>query len=251
MTISARAGNAQIGSGSVLTPTSLRCKLVCMHTTDDSDGTPVDPAQMLGLLQEQRRTTQSRLVRSFTWVLVTWAAAWVIGFGTLWASTEGALGVVPAVVAWPVFGACIAGGIVVSIVAGVRSASSGVHGRSQIQGALYGWSWTIAMIGVWLLGWSVQRAGASAAVLEILYPALFTVTVGILYLSGGTLWRSLVFYILGIVMIVIAVVASFVGAPHHYLVYATGGPVAMLIVAALMARGVLPHEPRPRRQDAA
>jgi hypothetical protein len=43
-------------------------------------------------------------------------------------------------------------------------------------------------------------------------------------------------------MIATALGASFAGSPTHYLVYATVGPVAMLVVAALMARGVLPSE---------
>ena len=36
--------------------------------------------------------------------------------------------------------------------------------------------------------------------------------------------------------------AAYAGAPTNYLVYATVGPVAMLIVAALMLRGILPAE---------
>lgn len=210
-----------------------------------------DPAEMLSLMRTQQRTTQSRLVRSYTWLLVVWAVAWALGFGALWLAFAPAEPTVPPAFAWPIFGSLIIAAMVWSTVTGIRSASSGIQGRSQVQGAMYGWSWTIAMIGAGTLAAGVQRAGIDAEVSAVLFPGLFVIMVGVLYLSGGALWRSLVQYVLGIVMVGVAVTATFIGFPHHYLVYATVGPVAMLVVAFLLARGTLPHEPRARRSPEA
>lgn len=210
------------------------------HSDDAGDlGDTVDPAGMLALINTQRRATQSKLVGAYAWLLVAWAAAWAIGFGALWLA-EGP-GRLPAVASWIVFGACMAAAIAASIITGVRT-SSGIRGRSQLQGALYGWSWTISMVGAWLLMGGLQRAGLSRELGTLLYPALFVMLVGVLYLAGGALWRSPMQYALGVAMIVVVAVATVVGAPLHYLIYATAGPVAMLIVAVLMLRGVLPHE---------
>lgn len=213
-------------------------------TTEDPDA-PTDAAHMFELMQSQRRSTQRKLLRGYTILLLVWAAAWAVGFGALWfGQGVGGADVLPAPVAWSVFGACILGAIIWSIVTGVRSGASGIRGRSQLQGMLYGWSWTISMVGTWLLLMGVQRAGLSTEAAALLYPGAFVLMVGVLYLAGGALWRSPVQYVLGIVMIALVAIATFVGAPYHYLVYAIAGPIAMIVVAVLLARGVLPVEPR-------
>ncbi len=212
--------------------------------TDDTDAR-ADAAHMFDLMESQRRATHRRLLRGYTVLLIVWAAAWAIGFTALWfGDGVGGADVLPAPVAWTVFGVCILGAVVWSIVTGIRSGSSGIRGRSQLQGTLYGWSWTISMVGTWLLLMGVQRAGLSPEASSLLYPGAFVLMVGVLYLAGGALWRSPVQYALGIVMVVVVAIATFVGAPYHYLVYAIAGPLAMIVVAVLMARGVLPLEPR-------
>lgn len=198
---------------------------------------------MLTLLRDQQRLTQSRLVRSYVVLLVVWAAAWAIGFGLIYAATASPSSVAPSV-AWPVFAACIVLSIIWSIVTGIRSASSGIRGTSSVQGMLYGWSWTLGMVGASAVLAGIQRAGLEPGVAALLYPAVFALIVGVLYLAGGALWRSLPQYVLGAVFIVVAAVATFLGTPTHYLVYAVAGPIAMLVVAILLARGVLPLEPR-------
>lgn len=43
-------------------------------------------------------------------------------------------------------------------------------------------------------------------------------------------------------MIATAIGASFAGGPTHYLIYGTVGAAAMLAMAVLLARGILPSE---------
>ena len=214
-------------------------------TRINTDGTATDVASMVALMDTQRRSTHSRLVRRYTILLLVWAAAWAIGFGSLWFGRDiGTVGVIPTMVAWIIFGVCIGAAVAWSIVTNLRGPGDGVRGRSQLQSTLYGWSWTIGMVGAWFLVASMQRAGLSTELAALLYPGIFALMTGALYLSGGAVWRSPVQYILGIVMIVVAVVATFIGAPIHFLIYATAGPVAMVVVAVLLLRGVVPHEPR-------
>lgn len=215
-----------------------------MRPDPSDDETSADPAAMLALMQRQQRRTAHWLNRSYATMLITWAAAWIIGFAAIWSAAEGGGNPffrVPTAPAWIVFGVALVTGAVVSIVVGVRS-GAGVRGPSRLAGALYGWAWSLSMFGAGLLLGAVQRAGADAEVMAVLSPAIFALLVGVLYLAGGALWRSPVQYALGIVMIATAVCASYAGAPMNYLVYATVGPVAMLIVATLMLRGVIPAE---------
>lgn len=205
----------------------------------------VDPAEMFAVLQSTRRATQSKLTRGYTGLLFVWAGAWFFGFGALWFGTGiGGVDLLPTAAAWITFGGLIAAAIVWSFIVGIRSASSGIRGRSQLQGALYGNSWMISMVGAWLIIAGLQKAGLSQELANLLYPALFVLLVGVLYLAGGALWRSPAQYVLGIVMIVVAIVATFVGTPWHFLIYATVGPAAMVVVAIMMLRGILPAEAR-------
>lgn len=207
--------------------------------------TPDEAAEMLRMMDATRRTTSRSFVRAWVWVLVVWAAAWAIGFGSLWmARGIGGVDLIPTTVAWSIYGVSILAAVAWSIVAGIRSARSGIRGRSQLQGALYGWSWTISMVGAWAVLMGFQRAGLSAELANLVYPAVFILVVGILYLAGGALWRSPVQYALGIVMIAVVAGATLMGAPWHFLIYATVGPVAMLIGAVLLGRGTLPLETR-------
>ncbi|QLD12737.1 hypothetical protein [Microbacterium oleivorans] len=215
-------------------------------STDPSDEQQADPAAMLALMQQQRRRTVHWANRSYATMLITWAAAWAIGFGAIWSADVGGGNPwlrIPAAPAWIVFGVATVSAIVVSVVAGVRS-GVGTRGPSRLSGAMYGWSWTLSMTGAGLLIGAIQRTGADATTMAVTTPALFVLIVGILYLAGGALVRSPVQYALGIVMIVTAIVASYAGTPTNYLVYATVGPLAMVVVATLMLRGVIPAEGR-------
>ncbi len=215
-----------------------------MHQNENA----ADPATMLELMRAQRRRTQQWTMRNYVLMLVIWAAAWAVGFLAVW-SAEATGGSpwprIPQPVAWSVFGVVILGAIVFSIVAGIRS-GAGVRGPSRLSGMLYGWSWSVSMVGAWLLLTALQRTGLPPEALSLLSPAIFILLVGVLYLTGGALWRSPVQFALGIVMILTAVAATFAGAPAHHLIYATVGPVAMLVVAVLLARGIISAEEAER-----
>lgn len=207
-----------------------------MNTMDAGD----DPRGMLDLIDSTRRTTIRRLTRRYVLLYVVWAVAWAVGFGALWITQGvGALDVLPTVLGWIVFAASLIIAIVWSAIVGIRAGSDGIRGRSQLQGMLYGFSWTISMIAAAMLIAGLQRNGLSQELANVLYPGLYVFLVGVLYLSGGALFRTVPMYIVGALLIVTAVVATFVGAPNHYLVYATIAPAAMLIAAVVMLR--TPH----------
>ncbi len=197
---------------------------------------------MVALMREQRRATRAQLDRRFTILLVVWALAWCVGFFALW-SAENVGGNpafrIPEQVAWPLFGGLMLAGIVWSIMTGVL-AGRDFRGSSQLAGMLYGWSWSVAMTGAGLFTFGLQRAGLTGEMSALLYPGLFIILVGTLYLTGAALERSPGMFALGIVMIATVVVATWVGSPTHYLLYATVGPSALATVAVLQARGILP-----------
>ena len=206
----------------------------------DSETPDVDPTEMLQLMDAARRTTVRHLTRRYATLLMMWAATWALGFGALCLTRgAGALDVLAPVLGWTVFGVLIVAAIIVSTIVGVRASSDGIRGRSRLQGMLYGMSWTVTMFAASLLLWGLQAHGLSDEISQLLYPAVYVFLVGVLYLAGGALFRGIPMYLLGALMIATTVVATFLGAPLHYLVYATVAPAGMLVVAALMLWGPL------------
>lgn len=220
-----------------------------MSTEQFEDETPSTPAEMLALMRDQRRSTRARMSVVFSRLLIVWAVAWAVGFFALWSAE--AIGGNPAFripqqIAWPVFGVLMVVGIVWSAVTGIRSGRD-IRGRSKLAGMLYGWSWSVSMAGAGFFAAGLQHAGLPGELSALLYPGLFILLVGVQYLGGAALERSPAMFALGVVMIVTVIVATWVGSPTHYLLYGTVGPVAMLVVAALMAAGVLPAAAEDRR----
>lgn len=231
------AGGCGIRQIRRLTQSSLRRKVVCMSEDDDQQQ---DPREMLALMDTARRAAVRKLSHRYIGLFVVWAVAWAIGFGTLYVTIDvGAIDLVPTPVGWIVFATLIIAAIAWSTIVGISAAGDGIRGPSQQQGMLYGLSWTITMFMAWLLIAGLQRNGLAGDVLQLVYPGVYVFLVGVLYLSGGALFRGVPMYVLGGILIAVAVVATFFGSPTHYLVYATVGPAAMLIVAALMAWGPL------------
>ncbi|GAA1843567.1 hypothetical protein ACFQZV_11160 [Microbacterium koreense] len=211
-----------------------------------NDDTIADSRRMLELMEATRRKTVRQLTRRYALLFVVWAVAWAVGFFALWiTSGVGALDILPPAAGWVIFIMALAVAVVWSTVVGIRAANDGISGRSQLQGALYGNAWTVSMIAAWLLILGLQRNGLPDDLAQLLYPAIYVFLVGVLYLAGGALWRAVPMFVLGVILIVVAVVATFIGTPTHYLVYATVGPAAMLVVAALMLWG-----PRRVRESA-
>lgn len=216
-----------------------------MSHDERDDDRDVDPATMLQVMQSTRRATRGKLARTTSWLLFLWAAAWFVGFGALWFGVGiGGVAVIPTPVAWIVFGSLTIAAMVSTGIISIRMSSDGIRGRSQLRGKLYGFSWMAAMLGVTFLLQALRLAGFTPELTQLIYPAFYIFAVGMMYLAGGAIWRSPAQFVLGVIMLVVVVIATFAGAPWHYLIYATVGPAAMTVTGVLLWRGILPAESR-------
>lgn len=200
-------------------------------------------------MRTQRRRTRSRLDRQYALLLLIWAGAWLIGFLTLWSAADTGGNPwwrVPDAVAWTLFTVVNVAGIVASGVVGTLASQRGIRGRSWLSGLFYGLSWPISIAAAAMFGGAIVRTGASFDTLAVLFPGLFLIMIGMMYLFGAALDRSTIQFVLGVIVIVLAVVGGYAGSPTNYLIYGTLGPAALFIVAILTLRGILPaDDPRP------
>lgn len=200
----------------------------------DADELPLDPAAALALVEDQKKTMTSRLANFVPVILLVWGIAWLFGFGAMWL-IDGAKPTfsLPAPFAITVFVSLLVVAMTLSVVLAIRS-SRGMRGNSSdaFAGAVYGCGWWIGGLGIMGLGGGLAANGMSRELAGVYYPVASVIFAGIMYVVAAAIWRAVPMLVLGIWTILVAVVAPFFGAPHHYLVLALGGGLGFLAMAA-------------------
>jgi hypothetical protein len=206
------------------------------HPIGDDDA-PMTPAQMLALTRTQTDRVEDLFQSPTIAIVLTWGVAWTVGFLALWSASDASPVAVPAAPAAVVFGALMIAGVVVSAVVGTRT-GAGVRGPQQVQGRIYGITWAIACVAVPVLSGALFRAGMTDELAALYFPAAYSLVIGILYLLGAALFSDRSMIVVGGWILLVGIVAPYVGAPGNYLVMALGGGGAFLAygVALLAAR---------------
>lgn len=190
---------------------------------------PPDAAAALAIIERERARTGSALAPNLALMHGVWGLAYLVAGVVYYLYLVGVLGGPATVVVAVVIGAAA---ITTSTLAAVRGAR-GVRTASDTSGALYGFSWLIA------LGLTAVLAiGAGGSVLT---PVLFVFVVGLLTLSSGVVWPNAPQYTGGAVIMAVAAAAIFVPAPAHILVLAIGGGGTFAVLGRVFAM----RAPRP------
>ncbi|WP_265522708.1 hypothetical protein [Oerskovia flava] len=206
---------------------------------DDAEDAPLDPAASMRLIQAQQERAQSLEVDGRL-LYGVWGVAWFVGYLLLFGSARGDIGPrgpelgenEPAGWAFAVYGSLLIGALVVTLVH-VMVRCRGIRGASALTGAMYGWSWFLGFgaMGAVLAG--LARAGADGELMGLASNALASLVVGLIYLSGGALWRTKRLYVLGAWILCVAAVATFAGLPTTYLVMGALGGGGFLVLMAV------------------
>ena len=196
---------------------------------------------MLALLEAQQRRVTGALLAPIPWLYGIWGVAWLVGFLALWSGRADGNPwfSIPGPLAWVVFGVLIAGSAVASAVIGFRI-NRGVRGVSTFSGVVYGMSWSLCGTAFALLGVGLISNGLSSDLSSLYFPSAYALMCGTLYLGGAALWRDKGQLVLGIVLLVVASVAPFFGAPANYLVMAIAAGGTFLVGALVSALRLRP-----------
>lgn len=192
----------------------------------------LSPADSLALIAgEQSRLTRRRGLNPAP-TFAAWGLAWLLGYGACYLAT--ATSALPLWAAIGLLAVLTAVAIVVPVVRGVQAAR-GVQGPSTMVGVMYGTSWGIGFLALWVINTVLAGHGLDTAGVSLLWSASSMLLVGLLYLAAGMLWRSVPQYLLGAWMIVFAAVSALVGFPGDFLVLSLAGGGGMLAQAAYFA----------------
>ena len=209
-----------------------------MNTNElDDDDRVLPAAEMLALLKEQQRSVESQKGGFVPLILLAWGVAWLVGFGALWlVDGLGDSFSLPIAVAAPIFVVLLIAAGALSAFLGIRS-SRGMRGSREgaFVGILYGQSWWVGSIAIYVIGMALVHNGMDRDLLSIFYPSVFIFFAGLMYIMAAALWRALPMLFLGLWSIVVCCAAPFFGQPTHYLVYALAGGGAFLIAGGVSA----------------
>lgn len=202
---------------------------------------PLTAEEALALAGRQQQRMDAVHLRPVMLILIAWGIAWGVGFLAVWLSRADSPVIAPGA-AWAVFGSLLIAAVVVSAVAGGRIGRGVRGGDGGFVGGVYGFSWAVAPVAITAMGVAFARAGAEPAVLDLFYPAAYSLVVGMLYIVGAALFRAVPMLFLGGWILLVGTVAPFFGTPTHYLVMSIAagggflaGAVAMAIISAARA----------------
>lgn len=212
------------------------------HTTVHTDSGEViqDPQEALRLVEHQSDRVD-RVFGVFSWAFcMIWGVAWLLAYGLLGAATWWNANSTPAW-AFIVFALILAAAVVVSAVIGIRHRGGyRSQGRREAslnrQGVIYGWSWALSFgVGMSAIGVFIGRFELSNDAAAVLYNIVAPLIVGGLYISGSAIWRDLSQFVVGVWMLVLAFVSSFLTGVAGYLTLSVpaGGAMILLAVWAL------------------
>lgn len=196
----------------------------------DAGDEALDPAAMLALLETQQRSVTNQF-GSFVWIITgVWGVAWFFGFLAMWL-VEGLKPVfsLPLPVASVILGVLLAIAITISVIFGVRN-SRGVKEsrRSAFTSAVYGCTWSLAMMGLSVLGMAMISQGMPADITALYFTSAYVLMTGVLFMVSAAIWHAVPALVVGIWLVIVAAVAPLFGTPNHYLFLAIAGGLAFI-----------------------
>ena len=200
----------------------------------DDDLPPSDPAESLRLIAREQATTSRRLTPDPRLLLWPWGFAWLIGFGVYFLrfgpDQRVYLDMPEFVPLTLLLGLMIGAGIVTGVV-GVRAGRQ-VSGPSSRQGAMYGFTWSVAFIGMSTL---FSRISDLLPVPDanLLWAGAMVALTGALHMAGGAVWNDRPLFLLGLSISIVNVAGIIIGPGWHALIVAVLGGGGMIVAGLL------------------
>jgi len=197
----------------------------------DEDLPPASPAETMRVIEQQRAAAERKLQPHPMVFFGPWGTAWLVGFGLLFLrfGPDGRVFVpMPRWLPLTVLFVLLLAAMVVSTYLSGRTVRH-VHGRSSVKGAMYGFSWFFAFMG---MGLTISRFDDALSDVDkgLLWTTVSVGLTGALHMAGGAVWEDRTLFALGVWLTVVNVVGTLLGAGWHSLVISLAGGGGMLLV---------------------
>ncbi|HZM79563.1 MAG TPA: hypothetical protein VFC19_27850 [Candidatus Limnocylindrales bacterium] len=201
----------------------------------DEDLPPASPAETLRVIEQQRAAAERKLQPHPLVFFGPWGAAWLVGFGLLFLRFGPGGRVFVPMPKWiPLTSlfVLLAAALVVSTYFSSRTFRH-VRGRSSVKGAMYGFAWSIAFVG---MGVTLSRFNGvlSDPDIGMLWTTVAVGLTGALHMAGGAVWEERSLFAVGVWLTVVNIVGTLLGPGWHALVISLAGGGGMLLAGFAM-----------------
>ncbi len=188
-------------------------------------------AEALAILEQQQRSVATQMGAFVPAMTAVWGAAWLLGFGTIFA--QAILGF-PLPIAIIVFIVLLLSAAGISTFFGIRS-GRGIRQswQSSFTGTVYGSTWSFGSVALAAIGGGLSYNGMSEELASHFYPTIFLFFIGIMYIVAGAIWPTFFTIVTGGQLVIVAVVSLFIPAPFHLLFLALAAGAGFFVLAAL------------------
>lgn len=186
--------------------------------------------ESLNLIARQNRQNRRELGGGPARMLAAWAFAWIVGWGFTYVAVQPGV-TIPGWVGGVLTAVLFLGAMGYTGYVGAR-AGRGIRGPSKTVGAMYGYSWAIASIGLSVIDIRITQFGSlTSEQVSLLWSGSWLLLTGVLYLAGGMLWQDRLMYGLGAWMIVSSALSVLIGFPGNFLVLTICGGGGFLLAS--------------------
>ena len=175
---------------------------------------PLHPGAALAIVENAERSTRRQLTGNAALIYLLWGLAWLTGYGALDGSRRGWLPLEPAS-ALIVLGAALLIATAATVAVSIRAAL-GIRGHSAFQAGMYGASWILGFLVMGILSMSIGRAVDDFWLRGMLINSSAVLIVGLLYISGGTVYNDPRQCWLGLWLLAVTA-AALLSGPDHFL----------------------------------
>jgi hypothetical protein len=204
----------------------------------DEDLPPASPAETLRVIEQQRAATERKLQPHPLTFMGPWGTAWLAGYGLMFLRFGPGGRTFVDMPQWLPLASLFILLAAAAAVSGTLSARKfrHVHGPSSVQGAMYGFAWFIAFLGM-----SVTISRFTGLLddpqLGLLWSTAAVGLTGALHMAGGAVWQDRMLFGLGVWLTAINMVGTVLGPGWHSLVMSLAGGGAMLLLGLALWLG--------------
>lgn len=201
----------------------------------DHDSDVMSAAEMLALADHEQRAAAQSFVPDDRLLYSVWGVAWGVGSLARWLTAGDSPRIDASYASGWLLGLLLTTAFVVTVLH-IKGRVGGIYGRSARLGRLHGATWAVTFTAYGLISAGLGRADVSYEIATAMASVLPCFIVGILYMSGATLWEDHLQFFLGAWIVLVSGIAMLIGFPDHFLVLAIGGGGGFVVAAGLAAR---------------
>jgi hypothetical protein len=192
-------------------------------------------AAAAALIQQTTSDTRRSLEVRVPQLYAAWGIAWLVGLGGMWLAVRGQHPYAgPTAAPTVVLSVLLVGAVAVTILYIVR-ATRGVHGVSEIQGRIFGFSWLVGFGAFFTLVGALAHQGASPSVLGLVSATGPLLITSMVYFVGAAIWLDWPMGAMGVWLAVVVAAAVWTGPVTVLLIDAVAGGGGFLVMATYLA----------------